>query len=1258
MAKLRQLLAYILCVALAAPPFAYGQANPPAAAKAPPVKGLAGVTLSATQNPTYARLLIEWPAGTNLSASANAPPNNGLAFIRLPRPVEADPIQFVRGAPDFLASAALSADKRTIRMVLLQGTRVVQSRFSNIQAFDFVLADAPDPPPYQGISEQNNDDQGQEELSPDRDVQPKKMINSPAPIGAPRVLVEILPSKEFTRLRLTRQGSQSPLPNYGYSRSGDRLAIALPGLFAFDIASLRNQPPEGVLDAARYNSATDTSLVLDVKPGSVVRHNRDGNAIVIDILPAGANSDAVTGFKQQAAAVRAKAEAKKAEAKENAAKTSEQGSNPATQSTLNEQAALTQRPDPAPSGRIKMSSAMIASGLQLEFDFQAPAASVIFRRGDSIYAMFATAANVDIGRVASGKYLSRIETLRGNGVSGVRIVAPPEVNAIPSAMGNKWRITLSPERSSVARNIVIDRERALDGTSRVKAIVPDGAATGVMTDPGVGDTLLLGLSLGPVSALQAQRSFLEATLPETYQGLAVIPRTEDFELRRSVDGFVLVRPQGMALSGLSDEDNVTENPVTPPGFVNFKSWKQGAKADFIPNLSKLRRKAAAELGGTGMAMAARLDLARFYLGWDMGPEAAGIIRQVRDDVPVASEFPDLIALEGIATLMTGNSKDAFTKLSDPKLGNDPSSQLWAGLAAYQNGNLGEARLRFERGEPALRLFEPDYRARFAIANGEAAMDLGDFSLANIAASAAQSDAQEPVTQLQAALLAARSMARLGRSDEALFALTKLAAAPDPEIAARASYEKVNLGLSTGKINPIEAIRILDGLRFAWRGDDLEIDVLRLLGSLYIQVGDVRSGLSTMASAMTLRPELPAARRLRIELADQFKQLFLEGGADGMDPIQALALFYDFRNLAPIGPDGDRMVRGLAERLVALDLLPQATQLLQHQVDKRLEGFAKAQVSTDLAAIYMMDRRPEDALRAIWNSRVALLPEALNQQRRLIEAASLAELGRRDHALETIEFDGSRDAARLRTEIYMRAKDWPNAAANARATLPPVQPRLSPEDAGEVLRVAVTQAMARETANNRELARTYGPAMAKSANAEAFKVLTDTAIPSNATLVAAVNSVTSGSPYDGLMRRLRTRLNDIEAPIENQAIMAENANGVSDGNPTGKLASTLLAVLPEGLRPKPNPEAAKPPAPLMPPLQRRSAPITKIPPPLNPEAGATRPVTRPPIQNQPKATPKRANSRPTLDAPRDPPPDQFSSNQASQNRASPNQVSMR
>ncbi|MCA3697645.1 hypothetical protein [Aquidulcibacter sp.] len=1249
MAKLRRLLAYVVCVALASPPMAYGQNAAPAGGAAPSaLAGLKGVTLSSSQDSTYARLLIAWPAGTNLSATAVATPNNGLAMIRLPRAIEADPTAFAKGAPDFVASAALSTDKRTIRVALLQPTRVITSRVGNVQAFDFVMSNAEAPPPFEGeakaVAAANTADKAGEGPV-DESGPPKKMINGAAPVGAPKIQVDVLEAKEFTRLRLSRVGNQFPLPAHGYARRGDRLAIALPGKFAFDTAAIRNRPPARVEDAARYNSDTDSSFLLDVAPGSVVRHSRDGNAILIDILPEGANPDTIQALQDEAGGKIGSPEPKSVADKQAAQKDPKAGETDGTPpeaktaeaqaSVMDAEALLAQRPDPAPSGRVRMSSAMVGKELQLEFDFETPAPAAVYRRGDSIYVLFATAADMDVGRVPSGKFVSRIEKVRGEGVSGIRIVAPPQVQATPTSFGPKWKVVLSPQKQAAGRSIGLVREQALDGTSRVKALVPDGAATGMITDPAVGDTLLIGLALGPNSSLGTQRSYLEAVLPETFHGLVVVPRTDDFALRRDVDGFVLVRPQGMALSGLAPEDELGAGPATAPGFIDFKTWRLGPKADFTNNLNKLRRKAAIELGDTNNRITARLDLARFLVAWDLGAEASGVIRQLRSDVPALERSPELLALEGIATLMGGHGKAALDLLSEPEVAEDPAAQLWAGLAAQMSGNSSEARVRFERGKTALQNFEPEYRARFNIANGNAALELGDGALASMTGSSAQREAQDSLTQLQAALLAARAMGATGRVNEAFVALTKLATAPDREIAARAAYEKANLGESSGKIPAIESIKALDALRYTWRGDDLELDILRRLGGLYIQAGDIRSGLTTMASASTLRPDLPAARRLRDDLFQQFKFLFLEGGADGMDPIQALALFYDFRTLAPIGPDGDRMVRGLAERLVALDLLPQATQLLQHQVDKRLEGFSKSQVATDLAALYLMDRRPEEALRAIWNSRVSLLPEPLNEQRRLIEAASLAELGRKDHALETIEFDDSPDAARVRTEIYMRAGDWPNAAANARASLPPAQAALSPEDAGEVLRVAVAQAMAREDGFNRGLVRTYGPAMSKSAYAEAFKVVTDSAIPSNASLQSAVKIATGGSPYDGLMRRLRDRLNRIEAPTEAEAVQAARAIGPTDGNPNGRLSAALLSVLPKALQPE---GIAKEAAPLLPDVRpslppQRSPAVASVPPraPARPANAASRTA-----QNQAKA-PARPAARAGVDAPRDPPP---------------------
>lgn len=1163
MARFRRLLTYAICVAVATPPVAYGQAAPVASAptgqtpsgQTPSGQGL---VLAASQHQTYARLLMTSPP--NMQANATASLGGGLVLIRLQRPSDIDPSVFARNAPEFVGGAALSADKRTIRLALVQGARLVESRDGDTQAFDIVLANAPDPAPF---SKRNLEASAQAKASDpttalERAGPPKKMINGQAPVGAPRVRVEASVSDQFTRVRLTHNAPDGALPSHGFARSGDRFAIAMPGQFALDVASMRARPPVRILDAARHTSPTNTALVMDVEAGAVVRHRRDGRSIVVDIMPAGSNPDAVDALIAQAAASTSATPSPKAPAaKAPTAQAPMSGTptpgapEPVTSTTVSEPP----RQDPAPSGRVAVIPVNIGGKIALEFGFESQAPAVIFRRGEAIYALFSTAATFDVSQVKAGSAFSTISAIGGEGVAGVRLVAPPNMIAVPSAVGDKWRVVFHTIKENATRTIAITREQVADGTSRINASVPDAAAIGSIIDPVVGDTLLLGLAMGPPSPLPAPRAFLEAILPETFHGLVVAPKTEDFELRRGIDGFVLVRPMGMALSDTQNIPIAGALTGDTPGVVDLKSWQLGPKANFTRNLDQMRRAAVQEMADGAGGVQKRMDLARFLVAWDLGAEATGVLTQLKSDVTTLDRAAEFIALEGIAKVMQGRGKEGLEILSQPEIVDDPASQLWAGLAAQQSGNSEEALVRFGRGASAIGKFGPGQRAVFLLANARALLETGNADSALLLAGRAQTEAMDMPTRQRAGLAVATAQGRIGKIDDALANLTILAGGADPEVSSRARYEKAILAFENDKATLPETIRALDALRYAWRGDDLEINLLRRLGELYIKGGDIRSGLTTMTSATSLRTDLPAARLLRDELFKQFKYLFLEGGADGMPPVQALALFYDFKDLAPIGPEGDRMVRGLADRLVALDLLPQATQLLQHQVDKRLEGFAKAQVATDLAAIYLMDRRAEDALKAIWNSRVTQLPEALNAQRRMIEAAALAELGRTEHGLEIIEFDTSQDAARLRAELHLRAGDWTLAATSARATLPIVKASLEPEEAGEVLRTAIASTLAGQNDAVANLVIAYGPAMGKSALAEAFNVVTNPAVPEPAVLQKALASVTGGSPYHGLMKRLRGRLADLtppEALNRDAADLVQVPTDPTDGDSSGVL----------------------------------------------------------------------------------------------------------
>ena len=56
--------------------------------------------------------------------------------------------------------------------------------------------------------------------------------------------------------------------------------------------------------------------------------------------------------------------------------------------------------------------------------------------------------------------------------------------------------------------------------------------------------------------------------------------------------------------------------------------------------------------------------------------------------------------------------------------------------------------------------------------------------------------------------------------------------------------------------------------------------------------------------MAARPDSALPRQIQDEAAATFDSLFVTGKGDAMPAIDALALFYDFRELTPIGARGD------------------------------------------------------------------------------------------------------------------------------------------------------------------------------------------------------------------------------------------------------------------------------------------------------------------------------------------------------------------
>ncbi len=76
------------------------------------------------------------------------------------------------------------------------------------------------------------------------------------------------------------------------------------------------------------------------------------------------------------------------------------------------------------------------------------------------------------------------------------------------------------------------------------------------------------------------------------------------------------------------------------------------------------------------------------------------------------------------------------------------------------------------------------------------------------------------------------------------------------------------------MTPAQAADRLEALRFAWRGDDLELDILHRLGQFYIQAKNVKVGLNTLARGIQLYPNSPMTPGIKDEMANIFRDVFL------------------------------------------------------------------------------------------------------------------------------------------------------------------------------------------------------------------------------------------------------------------------------------------------------------------------------------------------------------------------------------------------
>jgi tetratricopeptide (TPR) repeat protein len=952
-----------------------------------------------------------------------------------------------------------------------------------------------------------------------------------APAGAAPSGIDVRVAQADGFSRLEFRGA----PEMSATRQGHVLVLSFPRDADPDISRLRTAPPKWIRTAEKRHAKGRLELVLTLTDDADFKIGSADGAAFVNVFQKAPPTAAELAAARAAIPV-------------------------------------PQRPNPIPAGGVvHMASRIDNAQVEFSFTWANPAGAAVFRRGDAVWVVFDAPAVLDVGRAPRGLVqYSAISSTKGADYAAMRIEAAHGVPVFATAIGNTWTIALGPGDEGQPSVVRVQRDDT-DGPSNLKAAVAGATNVVQMVDPQAGDTLSVVTALGPAKGLPSRRDFAQAAILPSVQGLAIEPHIEDLKVSHDGDIIHIGRTLGLALSPNPANQEVARltidapKPASMPGLINYGDWAKTGPKGFLDRYHHLLEAAtleSAQKDNKAQPTAARMALARFLVGSELSFEAIGVLNDAARANPSLMENPEFRGLRGIARVMARRYKEAEADFSFPGLVEDRSSSLWRAYIAVQLAQWPEARAQFAKGAETLALFSPVWKARFARADAQAALAQGDLPNAQARIRLALADKTDVYEELATRLVQARIIEQEGHKDRALKMYAAIAAVPRESLSSPALLRATQIKLEMGKATPLQAAAVFDGLRYRWRGDGTELETIRALGQLYLGQGRYREALEALRSAGTRLPDLPEALQLQSDLAAAFRSLFLDGNADGLEPVQALALFYDFKELTPIGSDGDLMVRKLVRRLVDVDLLDQAAILLKYQADNRLDGIPRAQVATDLAVIYLMDKKPEQAIQAINGSRTTVLPTALNAERRLIEARAWAGVGRYDAALEIIEKDASKEGLELRGEITWKQKDWAKAGPQFERALGDRWKNpaaLSADEEGKLLRAGVAYSLAGDDAALTRLSGQYKGFFDAAHNPEALRIAL-TGVSTNRLSVADFGRVSADNEaFAGWVDKMKVRFKTRPAPVgTGRPVSAPAAATASKPGPAKQAQATIAA----------------------------------------------------------------------------------------------------
>lgn len=781
-----------------------------------------------------------------------------------------------------------------------------------------------------------------------------------------------------------------------------------------------------------------------------------------------------------------------------------------------------------------------SDGLRVTFPLQVATPAAAFRRGDTVWLVFDTPKPIDVEaiRTKGGAMIGevgRVPLDKGQAVR-IRLTRPLVYSLASEEVGKQtnWLLTLADKIQATPLPLMMSRNITDPALANIAIPFANPGLLHKLTDPDAGDTLYVVTAQRPVRGFIKRQDLVDLSLLESAHGIAIRPNSDEVGVEVGADKVILGKKGGLTLSPVDISAERAPTAVRP--IFSPEGWRKGQSENFMARQSELMTAISAV--EPALRSLPRLDLAQFYMSRAMYHEAKAVTELMLGD-PLNKEESGALIIHAIASILIGRPAQGLKDLANPVIGNSHDSQLWKALAYARQGKWAEAREKFKNVEFAIASLPLDIQRVVTMDAMRASLEVKDYAGASKRRSELEVVGVSPEAAPGFAVLRGRLAEALGHDKDALDDYKFAVASADRPAAAEAKQLEVALRQKRDEIGKDEALRELETLSMTWRGDAIEVKTLQMLSRLYAENGRYRDALAAARTATKLQPNAEASRQAQDLASDLFTQIFLGPKGDELPPVEALGMFYEFRELTPIGRRGDELIRRLADRLASIDLLDQAAELLQYQVDHRLEGAARAQVAARLSMIYLANRKPDMAITALRASRISDLSGELRQQRLLLEARAQSDVGRHDLALDIVSNVSGREVLRLRSDIFWAARRWRESAEQIELYYGERFRDFKPLNAVEksdIIRAAVGYALADDSIGLSRFREKYAPLMSESADRLAFDIASKPAAASSAEFAEIAKLAASVDTLDGFLREMKQRFPDAtaRAPASPQA----------------------------------------------------------------------------------------------------------------------------